>query len=468
MKKLFSSALAVFMLTAFSSGISENRPGQVDYLDLIKNPSPATVELTNINPELEEDLIQVADNVHVAMGYAAAVFTFIEGDDGIILIDGGQMPERSADALKAYRKISDKPVKAIVFTHSHGDHLNGASAFVDPDNPPQAWARDSFGAETAAFRSSGIRINMARGVRQAGFKLPPELRINNGVAPAVYPKKDTFNPDAVVKPTHFISGASDIEISGIRLRLVPADGETADQMYIYYGDKNILFAGDNFYQSWPNLYAIRGTPYRDVQAWVKSLEAMRRVGAGVLVGGHTRPIIGKENVEAALTSYRDGIVHLFEKTIEGINKGLGPDELVAYAKLPPELEKARVLRPYYGNPDWAVRAIFNGYLGWYDGNPTNLFPLPPKQEAERVIKLAGGKKSFIRGMLQAHKAEDNQWAAQLADYLLTVDPDNVVAMRVKADALTRLGEKSVTSTARNYYLTTALELKQKADRKSAP
>ncbi len=209
MKKIFLSTLCLCALAVLSSAppVSQaqaqpSKPlDKVDYGTLIKTPSPATRELVNMDPELDEALIQVADNVHVAVGYAAAVFAFIEGDDGIILIDGGQMVSRSKDALRAYRKISNKPIKAIIFTHSHGDHLNGASAFFDADNPPEVWARDNFGAETIAFRSSGISINHARGVKQAGFKLPPAQRINNGVAPAVYPKKDTFNPAAVVKPT---------------------------------------------------------------------------------------------------------------------------------------------------------------------------------------------------------------------------------------------------------------------------
>ncbi len=202
------------------------------------------------------------------------------------------------------------------------------------------------------------------------------------------------------------------------------------------------------------------------RAWARTMENLRQIGAAVLVGGHTRPIIGKKNVDMALATYRDGILHIFNKTIEGINKGLTPDELVDYAKLPPKLANARVLRPYYGNPDWAIRAIFNGYLGWYDGNPTNLFPLSPKAEAKRMVQLAGGKKAFVKNMIRAHKAKDDQWAAQLADYLLQLEPNHKLAMRVKANALTRLAEKSVTTTARNYYLTVAQELRKKADGKN--
>lgn len=460
------TALYVSLLALAACSAQENSTSEpyapVKYADLIKAPSPETLELMSINPELERQIIKVADNVHVAVGYAASVFTFIEGNDGIVMIDTGQLTDASTDALAEYRKISDKPITGIVFTHSHGDHIGGIAPFIDRDNPPKIWARNNFGDETQAFRGSGIRINAKRGVRQAGFMLPPEQRINNGIAPPVYPKKETFNPAKSFKVTNEVSGDTQISISGITLVLANADGETADQISIWYPDKRIVFAGDNFYQSWPNLYAIRGTPYRDVQAWAKTTSDMRALKADVLVGGHTLPIIGAENVDHALGTYHAGISYIFDKTIEGINKGLGPDELVEYAKLPAELANERVLRPFYGNPDWAIRAIFQGYLGWYDGNPTNLFPLLPKKEALKMVELAGGEAAMMEQLRTAVTQSEDQWATQLADYLLLINPGNAEAMRLKADALTRLAEKNPTATARNYYLTYARELRTRA------
>lgn len=435
----------------------------VSYAELIKTPSAATTELQSINPEFERELIKVADNVHVAIGYGASVFSFIESEDGIIMIDTGQLPDVSALALQAYRQISNKPVKDIIFTHSHGDHINGASAFLSGENKPKIWGRDNFGGETAAFKNSGIKINRKRGVRQAGFQLPPEQRINNGIAPAVYPKKEAFNPSQAARPSKGVQGITEISIDGIKLVFGESDGETSDQIYIWYPEKGVIFAGDNFYQSWPNLYAIRGTPYRDIQAWAASIETIRALGAKTLVGGHTRPICGKENVDRALKTYHAGISYVFNKTIEGINKGLGPDALVEYAKLPPELANDRILRPFYGNPDWAVRAIFTGYLGWFDGNPTNLFPLPPSAEAAKMIDLAGGENAMLEQLKTAVEQSDDQWASQLADYILLVNPDNAEAMRLKADALIKLAERNFTATARNYYLTSAKELRVRAD-----
>lgn len=226
-------------------------------------------------------------------------------------------------------------------------------------------------------------------------------------------------------------------------------------------ETKVVLSGDNFYQSWPNLYAIRGTPYRDVREWADSLDKMLNEGPSYLVPGHTRPILGKEEVAEALTNYRDAIRFVFDKTIEGMNQGLTPDELVEYVKLPPQLADKDYLREYYGNVEWAVRAIFNGYLGWFDGNPTRLFSLGPRDKARRMAQLAGGEDVLLERAKQAIAEGDYQWAAELADHLLALDPDASVPKEIKADALEALAERLLTATGRNYYLTVAQELRSK-------
>ena len=226
--------------------------------------------------------------------------------------------------------------------------------------------------------------------------------------------------------------------------------------------EHVVFAGDNFYKSWPNLYALRGTPYRDIRGWANVIDMIMQEGAVALVGGHTRPIIGKDDVNQTLANYRDAILFLFDKTVEGINKGLTPNQLVDYVVLPEKYKNLDYLRPYYGNPDWAVRAIFSGYLGWFDGNATNLFPLSDKQEAQRIVKMLDGQDALSDLITGAINEQDYQWAAVLCDYLLAVDPKNKTAMLRKADALTALAQDKLTTTARNYYLSSAIELRKRA------
>ena len=192
------------------------------------------------------------------------------------------------------------------------------------------------------------------------------------------------------------------------------------------------------------------------------IDMIMQEGAVSLVGGHTRPIIGKDEVNQTLANYRDAILFLFDKTVEGINKGMTPNQLVDYVVLPEKYKNLDYLRPYYGNPEWAIRAIFSGYLGWFDGNATNLFPLSDAQEAQRIVKLAGSEDALADLIVGAINEKDYQWAAVLCDYLLAVDPKNKTAMLRKADALTALAQDKLTTTARNYYLSSAIELRKRA------
>lgn len=429
--------------------------------------TPQTALLKKRSAEFRKDVVKVADGVYTAVGYSPANISMIVGDTGLIIVDTGMTPAHAKPALAEFRKLSNLPVKAIIYTHSHGDHTGGTSVFVG-DGHPDIWARANFGSENRAFSSAGLTIQRLRGARQGGFKLPPAQRINNGVAPAMYPARggEVFaGGSGLVAPTKTFSEArKSIEVAGVKIELVADPGETEDALYVWLPEKKVLFSGDNFYKSWPNLYAIRGTPYRDIRSWADADDMMLKEGAACLVPGHTRPIIGQAAVAEALADYRDAIRFVFDKTIEGMNQGMTPDELVGYVKLPARLADKDDLREYYGNVQWAVRAIFDGYLGWFDGNPSHLFPLAPKAEAQRIAKLAGGDAALLDQARQALKSGDAQWAAQLCDYLLALDPSARAPKLIKAGALTALADHLLTATGRNYYLTCAQELRKGGDK----
>lgn len=429
----------------------------------VAQDSTATQRLTKQNEQFKEQIIQVADNVYVAVGYSVSNVSMIVGDDGVVIVDTGMMGEAAITIAKKFRDITDKPVKAIIYTHSHGDHTGGAPAFLG-DERPQIWGHVNFGSEARPWKEGGLTYQNVRGARQAGFKLPPEQRINNGVAPARYPKRggEVFSANEGTAPTHFIDeGRKVINVAGIELELTSAPGETNDGISVWHPAAKVLFAGDTFYRSFPNLYAIRGTPNRQTRFWVRTLSRMADRDAIALVGGHTKPVVGKAEVNRTLTDYRDAVQFIHDKTVEGINRGLTPDELVEYVQLPERLASNESLQPFYGHPDWGVRQTFSNYLGWFDGNASNLFPLPPKAEAERMVRLVGGNDKLLKAAQDALAADDYQWAAQLADHLLAMNKDDADAKQVKADALTKLAHNMVNATARNYYLTVARELQEK-------
>ncbi|MFI3306726.1 MAG: alkyl/aryl-sulfatase [Rikenellaceae bacterium] len=462
MRQITAALVATFALGSVTAQQTINTP--------LEEQTPQTRQMIERNNEFRKEVIQLADNVYTASGYDASNITMIIGDEGVVLIDAGKFANNSAEVYAEFRKITDKPITGIIFTHGHGDHTQGVPAFL-ADNTPEIWAAESFARENDFPEAAGFKN--PRGHRQNGMTLAPEVRINNGVAPLVYPggkfvggaeqaaqAKSQYIPFDKSAITYFVSEPKQtITISGITLELERTYGETADHLLIYYPEKRIIFPGDQFYKSFPNLYAIRGTEYRDVMSWYEALNTVLSYDAEAMAQGHTRPVIGKEEVRRVVTNMRDAIKYTFDKTIEGMNLGMTPDELVEYAVLPDHLANDPNLVQYYGRQEWAIRNIFNGYLGWFDGNATSLRPLLPRAEAERFVELAGGVKKVEAAARKALKNADYQWVAELADRLLALNPESKSYRHLKADALNGLADNIETATARNYYNTSANELR---------
>jgi uncharacterized sulfatase len=435
----------------------------------------ATRLLKEQNQEFIPEIFQFGENVHFAVGYDVSNIAMIEGKTGIIIIDAGMSPVRMEALRLKFREITDKPIKGIIVTHGHGDHFGGIQAFLDEGSNPQVWGRSGtlgnnvgFNIEENAGKSAGLTYQNNRGARQAGVILPDSIHINNGIAPRPNKQNTMFNRkkgQTEFEPTHFFSGEREqIEIDGVKFELVAASGETYDNMYVWMPDQKILFCGDTYYKSFPNLYTIRGSQYRDVKSWYESLDKMQHENAEYLLPGHTRPVIGKDKVKETLSNYSDAIKFVFDKTIEGINKGLTPDQLVEYVQLPESLASLPYLVEYYGRVDWAVRSIFEGYLGWFDGNPVNLNKLLPSDEAERMAKMAGGKDKLRSNAIQAFKDGDFQWAAQLSDYLLALNKNDNEIVNLKADALMEIAKTMVTATGRNYMNSYAIQLRNEIEK----
>lgn len=462
MKKTILTLAVMASFTAASAQQTTSTP--------IEEQTPQTRQLIEHSNEFRKEIIQLAPNVYTASGYDASNITMIIGDDGVVLIDAGKFVHNSEMVYNEFRKITDKPITGIIYTHGHGDHTMGTPAFLK-DNEPQIWAAESFGRENEFPTAAGF-VN-PRGHRQNGMTLSPEVRINNGVAPVVYPggkfvggeeqaeqAKKQYIPFDKSVITNFVSEPKEtITISGVTLELVRTYGETHDHLVIWYPEQKIIFPGDQFYKSFPNLYAIRGTEYRDVLKWIDALDTVLEYPAVAMAQGHTRPIIGADKVRSAVTNKRDAIKYTFDKTIEGMNKGMTPDELVEYAALPDHLANDPYLVQFYGRQEWAIRNIFNGYLGWFDGNATSLRPLSPAVEAEKFAKAVGGVDKLEVLAKTALSEKDYQWCAELTDRLIALDPNNQEYKNLKADALNGLADNLETATGRNYYNTSANELR---------
>jgi alkyl sulfatase BDS1-like metallo-beta-lactamase superfamily hydrolase len=448
------AAAAVFLLSA----CSKSEPPAVE------KPG-AGADLAAHSAEFKREVIKVTDGVYVAVGFGLANSVLLVGEGGRIVIDTMESTEAARPVKEAFDRISSAPIKAIIFTHTHGDHIFGAQVFAAEDKP-------EIYAHKSAIRRLNRVVNVVRPIlfkrsmRQFGTSLPKDEIINCGIGPFL--KFDRTMTPGLLYPTKTFSGDGlKLEIAGIKLELIYAPGETADQIVVLLPEKRVLIAADNYYKTFPNLYAIRGTSYRDVMHWAKSLDIMRSLKPEYLIPCHSRPITGAERIQRVLTNYRDAIQFVHDQTVRGMNMGLTPDELVERVKLPPHLAKLPYLQEYYGTVAWGVRAVFNGYLGWFGGNPTDLFPLSPRARAERMAELAGGKEALLERARKAAKEGDGQWVMELTDHLLKLDPGNRDAVRLRVSALRSLAARQNNSNARNYYLTSALELEGKADIRKA-
>ncbi len=433
-------------LTLLSCGAEPER-------DDVAVVSPA--DLQAHGDEFRQRVETVADGVHVAIGYALANSIMIEGTDGVIIVDTTESLE-SARAIKAeFDKLTQKPVKAIIYTHNHADHIFGGPAFAG-DDAPDVYSHALTSEKIEKVIGLLRPIIRKRSYRMFGLHLDETARTNAGIGPGLAQQKGSTV--GLLRPTHTFDDRLDVTIAGITLQLMHAPGETEDQLLVWLPKRKILLSGDNFYKAFPNLYTIRGTTFRDPTKWVNSLDTMRYLEPEILIPSHTAPLIGKETIYAALTDYRDAIQYLHDQTVLGMNKGLTPDEVVEEIALPSHLRQSPYLKEFYGNINLCVRAIYSGYLGPFDGNPRNLRNLTARQRAGRIASLAGGEPALRQQAADALAAGDTQWALELTDHLLWLAPKDHAVIDLRTRALTALAEVESNPNLRHYYLSAAHEL----------
>ena len=396
--------------------------------------------------EFRRDVIQVTEGVYVAVGYAASNVILIQGDGGSIIVDTATDMVSARQILEAFGPRLRAPVRAIVYTHSHPDHTGGARAFAGSD-APDIYSHQLFLQATPDVGRAG-----RDGGDQFGTALPESMFINAGVQGRVAP----LTREGYLPPTRTFNGEElSLTIAGVHVQLLHTPGESLDTIAVWLPDKRVVMPGDNFFRAFPNVAPIRGARLRSPDAWLASLNRVIALQPEHVVPSHTRPVLGASASAEALAAYRDGLKSIIDQTVAGIRKGERPDELAAHVKLPPRLAENPFLQEFYGGVEWTVRGIYADQVGWFDGNPTNLFPLPARERATRLVPLLGGVEAVIDRGRAALSAGDFTWAAELADCVLVNDATHVGARRLKAQALTELAERQINAIARNYYLTTA-------------
>jgi len=409
---------------------------------------------------------QVADSVYLAYGYALTSPTMIVGDDGVIIVDPSEDVTTSKVAWAELRKFSDKPVKAIIYSHWHVDHWAGVRAFTTPEAVASGEVkiiahRDFLGNLIMNAAGGTGPIIQARVDYSLGTYLEPDAkgRINGGLGPQ-YIAKD---PSLII-PNVLVDDVLDITIAGVKMHIKWIPSEAPDEIAVWFPELEVLHTVEIIQgESYPNVHTIRGSRYRDPELWFTGVDKLREFPAKYMVPSHGRPVSGYKEVADTLTAYRDGIQYVYDQTLRHINKGLLPNELVDVVKLPPHLERHPWLGDFYGGVPHTVRQIYVGELGWFLGDPTFLDPIRPIEASKRYVDMMGGRKDVLNAAKRASKSGDHQWAAELTTHLIRIDNNDQDARILKAETLRQIGYTRSNINWRNWYLTSAQELENTID-----
>ncbi|MEH6995813.1 alkyl sulfatase dimerization domain-containing protein [Neobacillus drentensis] len=411
----------------------------------------------------EKRLIKITDGVYQFIGVGLANSTMIESENGIIIVDTGDAIEEAQEHLEAFRKITNKPIKAIIYTHWH--YTMGTRAYVEKGQEDliEIWGHELVDHNQSTSEQVELwPTTTKRGYIQFGLFLPPEgpdASTNMGIGAYLLDRKKGRTQE-YIKPNHTVSQASRIVIDGINIELIPSISDTNDGLIVSLPDKGIVI-NNNMMGIFPNIGAMRGDYYRDPKAWLDGIKKIRDLQPTYLLGVHGNPIIGQKEALKVIEDYHDGIQFVYDQTVRGINLGLSQDELVEFVKLPDHLKSSPVLQDYYGEVAIAVRGIYCGLVGWYGNDTATIHPVTKKEEAEKIIALSGGVARVLESVQMELAQHNYKWAAQLSTYVLKVNPDDQEARQLKALALRKLSLKTTSAITRNFYLVQALELEGK-------
>ena len=410
-------------------------------------------------PEIENPV----DGVYVLGGYLISACIVVEAEEGLIVFDTGDTKEDGEKLLKAIRTFTDKPIKAIVYGHTH--YAFGAGVMAEgnkdvmvighPDLNAIVQRNLSSGGAPAYFAEVSPYVT-ARALQQFNFYLPDE------------------GPDAWFSPTNLnlgevaflpvnrpVKDGEEFEILGIKMQFFTKYG-TDDKGHttVWLPDRKIMIE-NALWGTPPNMYSIRGDLFRDAREWSELVKLVRDLEPEALIGYAHRPLVGKEKIRATLNAYLDGIAFTLDQTLRHILGGYGPDDLRHMIKMPEYLEEDPHNFQSYGELSFQTPAIYYHTVGWYNGDAATIFRPSPREEAERIVQLIGGRDKVLQEAQAAYDKKEYAWSAQLVNYLYKLDQQDKEVRLFKAKVLRQLAYLSTGANARSHLLAQVLALEGK-------
>ncbi len=441
-----------------------------DAYSFLGGPAP-----TSVHPSLwrqstlaaKQGLYEVVPGIYQVRGFDISNVTFVETDTGIIVIDPLVSTEVAAAALALYRthRGGDRRVLAVIYTHSHVDHFGGvlgvtsqadvdtgAVAVLAPEGFVEHAVQENVYAGPAMTRRATYMYGtmLARGpLDQVGCGL--------GQAPST-------GEVAIIVPTIDIRETGEKHtFDGVEIEFQMAPGtEAPAEMHFYFPRFRALCMAENATHNLHNLLTLRGALVRDPHAWSGYLtEAIDTFAdrADVVFASHHWPTWGRESIVEFLSLQRDMYAYLHDQTLRLLNRGYTGAEIAEMFQMPPALEQVWHTHGYYGSVSHNVKAIYQRYMGWFDGNPARLWPHPPETLAPRYVEAMGGIDRVVELATAAFASGDFRWAATLLDHAIFTDCGHAAARALYSDTLEQLAYGAENATWRNFFLSGATELR---------
>ena len=408
-------------------------------------------------------LYEVTDGIYQVRGLDLSNMTIVEGDRGIIVIDPLISTETAAAALALYRRHrGDRTVTGVIYTHSHGDHFGGVRGVVTDDVPILA---------PAGFLEHAVEENVYAGAamnRRAVYMYGAELgKTAEGQIGAGLGMTTSTGTVSLIPPTVDITHTGQQEtIDGVLIEFQLTPGtEAPAEMNFLFPERRALCMAENATHNLHNLLTLRGALVRDPRIWARYLnEAILLFGdrADVAFASHHWPTWGHDQVIRFLSEQRDLYAYLHDQSLRMLNQGYTGLEIAELIQLPPALERAWHARGYYGSVSHNVKAIYQRYMGWFDGNPASLWKHPPEDAAQRYVDCLGGAAAVVAKARQYADSGDLRFAAELLNHAVFASPGHQEAKQLLAAIYDQLGYGAENGTWRNFYLMGALELRQGA------
>ncbi|MEV6275860.1 alkyl sulfatase dimerization domain-containing protein [Nocardia sp. NPDC051832] len=460
-------------LAALEPGVVTTADGTVvwdnDSYAFLREPCPASVHPSLWRQSglvIEQGLYEVTPGIYQIRGLDLSNMTLVEGDTGVVVIDPLISAETAAAGLALYRAHrGDRPVTGLIYTHSHVDHFGGAMGVTTTE---EVEAGRCPVLAPAGFLEHAVAENIYAGTamtRRAAYMYGAVLpRGPLGQVGAGLGQTTSLGTVTLIAPTLDITATGQTEtIDGVEMVFQITPGtEAPAEMNFYFPGHRALCMAENATHTLHNLLTLRGALVRDPHVWAKYLtEAITLFGrdSDVLFASHHWPTWGSERLVEYLALQRDLYAYLHDQTLRMLNQGFVGTEIAERIQLPPAIEKSWHTKGYYGSVSHNVKAIYQRYMGWFDGNPAHLWEHPPVESARRHVEFMGGADEALRKAQQSYDAGDYRWVAQVLNYVIFADPDNRAARDLQASTFEQLGYGAENATWRNFYLSGAYELR---------